>query len=97
MDIVVAHDRPETPHQAIEIQERLRGLVDLEDGCPQEIVTVTGLDVAYDEETGLIAAAVVTLATADFRVVEKRTVVSEVTFRHADRLARDALKEAISA
>jgi deoxyribonuclease V len=161
VDIVVAHDRPETPRQAIEIQERLRGLVDLEDGCPQEIVTVTGLDVAYDEETGLIAAAAVTLATADFRVVEKRTVVSEVTFpyepgrergsstplvddgevvgmvlrtqdgvkpvyvsvghkisldhacrevlrlcpefrqpettRHADRLARDALKEAIAA
>lgn len=76
----MAHDRPETPRQAIEIQERLRGLVDLEDGCPQEIVTVTGLDVAYDEETGLIAAAAVTLATADFRVVEKRAVVSEVTF-----------------
>ncbi|WP_037317222.1 deoxyribonuclease V [Amycolatopsis orientalis] len=80
MDIVTAHDRPSTAAEAIEIQETLRGLVDREDRCPQEIVTVTGLDVAYDEGGGLIAAAAVTLETAEFRVVEKRTVVSEVSF-----------------
>lgn len=79
MDILAAHDRPDSPRQAIGIQESLRGLVDLEDRCPQEIVTVTGLDVAYDEGSGLIAAAAVTL-DADFRVVEKRTVVSEISF-----------------
>ncbi|WP_409490581.1 deoxyribonuclease V [Amycolatopsis sp. cmx-11-12] len=80
MDIVTAHDRPNTIAEAIEIQEALRGLVDREDRCPQQILTVTGLDVAYDEGSGLIAAAAVTLETADFRVVEKRTVVSEVSF-----------------
>ncbi|WP_414939839.1 deoxyribonuclease V [Amycolatopsis sp. cmx-11-51] len=80
MDIVTTHDRPNTTAEAIELQETLRGLVDREDRCPQEIVTVTGLDVAYDEDSGLIAAAAVTLETADFRVVEKRTVVSEVSF-----------------
>ncbi|WP_410655254.1 endonuclease V [Amycolatopsis sp. lyj-112] len=79
MDIVAAQDRPNTAAEAIGIQESLRGLVDLEDRCPQEIVTVTGLDVAYDEASGLIAAAAVTL-DADFRVVEERTVVSEVSF-----------------
>ncbi|MEU3620893.1 endonuclease V [Amycolatopsis coloradensis] len=80
MDIVTAHDRPNTTAEAIEIQETLRGLVDREDRCPQQILTVTGLDVAYDEGSGLIAAAAVTLDTTDFRVVEKRTVVSEVSF-----------------
>ncbi|MBB5852859.1 endonuclease V [Amycolatopsis umgeniensis] len=80
MDIVTAHDRPNTPREAIEIQETLRGLVDLEDRCPQEILTVTGLDVAYDEPSGLIAAAAVTLDTSGFRVVEERTVVSRVSF-----------------
>nr|WP_246481258.1 endonuclease V [Amycolatopsis umgeniensis] len=58
----------------------MRGLVDLEDRCPQEILTVTGLDVAYDEPSGLIAAAAVTLDTSGFRVVEERTVVSRVSF-----------------
>ncbi|MFD6071974.1 MULTISPECIES: deoxyribonuclease V [Amycolatopsis] len=80
MDIVTAHDRPGTPQEAIGIQETLRGLVELEDRCPQEIVTVTGLDVAYDEDSGLIAAAAVTLETGGFRVVEKRTVVSRISF-----------------
>ncbi len=80
MDIVAAHDRPNTVAEAIGIQEALRGLVDPEDRCPQEIVTVTGLDVAYDEGSGLIAAAAVTLETSGFRVVEQRTVVSEVSF-----------------
>ncbi len=80
MDIVSAHDRPNTVAEAIGIQEALRGLVDPEDRCPQEIVTVTGLDVAYDEGSGLIAAAAVTLETSGFRVVEQRTVVSEVSF-----------------
>ncbi|KFU82726.1 Endonuclease V [Amycolatopsis lurida] len=80
MDIVTAHDRPSTPQEAIGIQETLRGLVELEDRCPQEIVTVTGLDVAYDEDSGLIAAAAVTLETGGFRVVEKRTVVSRISF-----------------
>ncbi|WP_410600455.1 deoxyribonuclease V [Amycolatopsis sp. lyj-90] len=80
MDIVSAHDRPNTVAEAIGIQEALRGLVDPEDRCPQEIVTVTGLDVAYDEGSGLIAAAAVTLETSGFSVVEQRTVVSEVSF-----------------
>ncbi|KZB87551.1 deoxyribonuclease V [Amycolatopsis regifaucium] len=80
MDIVTAHDRPNTVAEAIEIQETLRGLVDRGDRCPQEIVTVTGLDVAYDEERGLIAAAAVTLEASGFRVVEKRTVVSGISF-----------------
>ncbi|WP_340687046.1 deoxyribonuclease V [Amycolatopsis coloradensis] len=80
MDIVTAHDRPSTPQEAIGIQETLRDLVELEDRCPQEIVTVTGLDVAYDEDSGLIAAAAVTLEIDGFRVVEKRTVVSRISF-----------------
>ncbi|RSN65920.1 endonuclease V [Amycolatopsis sp. WAC 04182] len=80
MDIVTEHDRPSTPQEAVRIQETLRGLVELEDCCPQEIVTVTGLDVAYDEDSGLIAAAAVTLETGGFRVVEKRTVVSRISF-----------------
>ncbi|QRP47071.1 endonuclease V [Amycolatopsis sp. FDAARGOS 1241] len=62
-----------------EVQDRLRGEVDLTDACPHP-ATVTGLDVAYDPAGPRIAAAAVTLALDDLRVIEERVVTGEVTF-----------------
>jgi deoxyribonuclease V len=70
---------PSTPAEAVAVQERLRGLVDLTDDGPELPPTVTGLDVAYDDAGG-IAAAVVTLETAGLTVVEERTVRAEAVF-----------------
>ena len=72
-------DWPVTAAEAVAVQERLRGLVETVDGCPELPPTVTGLDVAYDDRDG-IAAAVVTLDTADLSVVEERTVRATATF-----------------
>ena len=72
-------DWPATAAEALAVQERLRGLVETVDGCPELPPTVTGLDVAYDERDG-ITAAVVTLNTADLSVVEQRTIRATASF-----------------
>ncbi|WP_410596615.1 endonuclease V [Amycolatopsis sp. lyj-23] len=72
-------DWPATAEEALAVQERLRGLVDLTDDLPELPPTVTGLDVAYDE-TGHIAAAAVTLETAGLTVVEQRTHRAQAAF-----------------
>ena len=79
MHIVDLPEWPATADEAIAVQERLRGLVDVSGGAPELPPTVTGLDVAYDDGDR-IAAAVVTLDTADLRVVEERTVRATATF-----------------
>ncbi|WP_410609964.1 endonuclease V [Amycolatopsis sp. lyj-109] len=72
-------DWPSTVEEALAVQDRLRGRVDLTDDCPELPPTVTGLDVAYDD-TGGIVAAVVTLETAGLTVVEERTHRARATF-----------------
>ncbi|MET8847625.1 endonuclease V [Amycolatopsis sp. NPDC004625] len=72
-------DWPATIGEALAVQERLRGLVDLADDCPELPPTVTGLDVAYDGDGG-VAAAVVTLETAGLTVVEARTHRAKAVF-----------------
>ncbi|MDS0137581.1 MULTISPECIES: endonuclease V [unclassified Amycolatopsis] len=72
-------DWPSTVEEALAVQERLRGRVDLADDCPELPPTVTGLDVAYDGAGG-IAAAVVTLETAGLTVVEERTHRAKAVF-----------------
>ncbi|MFJ1760470.1 endonuclease V [Amycolatopsis sp. NPDC088138] len=78
-DLVHTEDWPTTIADALAVQERLRGLVDVTDDCPELPPTVTGLDVAYDAADG-IAAAVVTLETAGLTVVEERTVRAKAVF-----------------
>ncbi|MET7989639.1 endonuclease V [Amycolatopsis sp. NPDC005232] len=70
---------PVTIPEAREVQDALRGRVDLTDACPAP-ATVTGLDVAYDPAGTRIAAAAVTLALDDLRVVEERVITGRVTF-----------------
>jgi deoxyribonuclease V len=77
--LVPIEDWPATVEEALAVQERLRDRVDRADGCPELPPTVTGLDVAYDEEDG-IAAAVVTLETAGLTVVEQRTHRAKAAF-----------------
>jgi deoxyribonuclease V len=77
--LVHTGDWPTTIVDALAVQERLRGLVDLADGCAELPPTVTGLDVAYDDTDG-IAAAVVTLETAGLTVVEQRTHRAKAVF-----------------
>ncbi|MEU0537055.1 endonuclease V [Amycolatopsis tolypomycina] len=72
-------DWPSTTEEALAVQDRLRGRVELADDCPELPPTVTGLDVAYDDD-GDIAAAVVTLETAGLTVVEERTHRARAVF-----------------
>ena len=72
-------DWPSTIEDALAVQERLRGRVDRTDDCPELPPTVTGLDVAYDGDGG-IAAAAVTLETAGLTVVEERTHRAKAVF-----------------
>ncbi|WP_206797780.1 endonuclease V [Amycolatopsis sp. MtRt-6] len=72
-------DWPSTIEEALAVQERLRGRVELADDCPELPPTVTGLDVAYDDADG-ITAAVVTLETAGLTVVEERTHRAKAVF-----------------
>jgi deoxyribonuclease V len=78
-DLVHTGDWPSTAEEALAVQERLLGRVQLTDDCPELPPTVTGLDVAYDDAGG-IAAAVVTLETAGLTVVEERTHRAEAVF-----------------
>ncbi|MFI5591505.1 endonuclease V [Amycolatopsis sp. NPDC051758] len=72
-------DWPSTIEDALAVQERLRGRVDLTDDCAELPPTVTGLDVAYGTSDE-IAAAVVTLETAGLTVVEERTHRAKAVF-----------------
>ncbi|NBH12451.1 endonuclease V [Amycolatopsis sp. SID8362] len=72
-------DWPSTAAEALAVQEALRGRVEFTDDLPELPPTVTGLDVAYDEDDG-IAAAVVTLETAGLTVVEERTHRAKAVF-----------------
>jgi deoxyribonuclease V len=77
--LVHTGDWPTTIDDALAVQERLRGRVDVTDDCPELPPTVTGLDVAYGERDE-IAAAVVTLETAGLTVVEERTHRAKAVF-----------------
>ena len=86
MEIAELHDWPTTESAAVDIQLRLRSLVDLDDSCPEVVETVTGLDVAYDKTTNRIAATAVTIDSENFATIEERTVISEVSFPYAPGL-----------
>jgi deoxyribonuclease V len=77
--LVHTGDWPTTIEDALAVQERLRGRVDVTDDCPELPPTVTGLDVAYGTSDE-IAAAVVTLETAGLTVVEERTHRAKAAF-----------------
>lgn len=73
---------PASEAEAVAEQERLRNLVDLDAEGPDPATggTVAGVDVAYDEASGRLAAAVVVLDLATLEVVEQATATGGAAF-----------------
>jgi deoxyribonuclease V len=83
----VIHEWPGTVQEAVEIQQRLRGLVDARWPQPPPAVrTVAGLDVAYAAGSDLVAAAVAVLDARSLKVVETATAVGEARFPYVPGL-----------
>ncbi|MEU7339003.1 endonuclease V [Streptomyces sp. NPDC007074] len=78
---------PATEEQARATQDELRGLVVLDEpGPPPGTGTVTGVDVAYDDERDLVVAAAVVLDAASLRVVAEATAAGRVPFPYVPGL-----------
>ncbi|MFI9645389.1 endonuclease V [Streptomyces sp. NPDC052040] len=78
---------PATEEEARAVQDELRGRVALDEpGPPPGTGRVTGVDVAYDDERGVVAAAAVVLDAATLDVVEEATAVGEVSFPYVPGL-----------
>ncbi|WP_030620679.1 endonuclease V [Streptomyces sclerotialus] len=69
-------------------QDRLRRHVILDDPGPEPgfAGTVAGVDVAYDDERGVVAAAAVALDARTLRVVDEATAVGPVSFPYVPGL-----------
>ncbi|MFJ9694203.1 endonuclease V [Kitasatospora sp. NPDC101183] len=79
-------DWPATEAQALAEQERLRPLVRaLDDGDPPGRL-IAGVDVAYDDEHDLVAAAAVLLDRDTLDVVEEATAVGRIAFPYVPGL-----------
>ncbi|MFF9124105.1 endonuclease V [Streptomyces sp. NPDC014889] len=78
---------PATEEQARAVQDELRRRVVLDEpGPPPGAGHVTGVDVAYDDERNLVAAAAVVLDAATLRVVAEATAVGRVSFPYVPGL-----------
>ncbi|MFJ9031740.1 endonuclease V [Streptomyces sp. NPDC102274] len=78
---------PEGETEARAIQDELRGLVVRDEpGPPPATGLVTGVDVAYDDERDVVAAAAVVLDAATLAVVEEATAVGAVAFPYVPGL-----------
>ncbi|MED7827439.1 endonuclease V [Streptomyces chiangmaiensis] len=80
-------DWPATEAEARAVQDELRGRVILDEpGPPPGTGCVTGVDVAYDDERGVVAAAAVVLDAATLAVVAEATAVGAVSFLYVPGL-----------
>ncbi|MEV6117060.1 endonuclease V [Streptomyces sp. NPDC052109] len=78
---------PATEDEARAVQDELRGRVLLDERGPQPGTgRVTGVDVAYDDELDLVAAAAVVLDAATLDVVAEATAVGRVSFPYVPGL-----------
>ncbi|MFI2758646.1 endonuclease V [Streptomyces echinatus] len=78
---------PASEEEARAVQDELRGRVVLgEPGPPPGTGRVTGVDVAYDDELDLVAAAAVVLDAATLDVVAEATAVGRVSFPYVPGL-----------
>lgn len=78
---------PATEEEARAVQDELRGRVILDEpGPPPGTGPVTGVDVAYDDERGVVAAAAVVLDAATLAVLTEATAVGEVSFPYVPGL-----------
>ncbi|MFE7836706.1 endonuclease V [Streptomyces sp. NPDC057474] len=78
---------PATEEQALAVQDELRGKVVLDEaGPPPGTGHVTGVDVAYDDERDVVAAAAVVLDAATLGVVAEATAIGQVSFPYVPGL-----------
>ncbi|MEE1762254.1 MULTISPECIES: endonuclease V [unclassified Streptomyces] len=78
---------PATEEQALAVQDELRGKVVLDEtGPPPGTGHVTGVDVAYDDERDVVAAAAVVLDAATLDVVAEATAIGQVSFPYVPGL-----------
>ncbi|MGQ4415834.1 endonuclease V [Streptomyces sp. SAS_269] len=78
---------PATEEEARAVQDELRGRVVLDEpGPPPGSGRVTGVDVAYDDERDLVAAAAVVLDAATLEVVAETTAVGRISFPYVPGL-----------
>lgn len=77
---------PATAAEAEAVQERLRGRLVLDEAGPQVVRTVAGLDVAYEEGSDRLAAAVVVLDAGTLEVVEAAVVRTTARFPYVPGL-----------
>ncbi|MET9666970.1 endonuclease V [Streptomyces sp. NPDC006475] len=80
-------DWPADEATAIAVQDELRTRVVLDEpGPPPSSGLVTGVDVAYDDERDVVAAAAVVLDAVTLDVVEEATAVGRVAFPYVPGL-----------
>lgn len=78
---------PADETEARAVQDELRGRVVLDEpGPPAGTGLVTGVDVAYDDERDVVAAAAVVLDAATLAVVDEATAVGRVAFPYVPGL-----------
>jgi deoxyribonuclease V len=78
---------PATEEAALAVQDALRARLVLdEEGPPPGAGPVTGVDVAYDDERGVLAAAAVTLDAATLAVTGRAVAVGPVAFPYVPGL-----------
>ncbi|MEU0228040.1 endonuclease V [Streptomyces sp. NPDC006284] len=83
----IPDDWPATEERARAVQDGLRARVVLhEPGPPPGTGMVTGVDVAYDDERDVVAAAAVVLDAATLDVVAEATAVGRISFPYVPGL-----------
>ncbi|MFI8890115.1 endonuclease V [Streptomyces paradoxus] len=83
----IPEDWPTTEEQARAVQDELRAHVILDAaGPPPGAGRVTGVDVAYDDERDVVAAAAVVLDASSLEVVAEATAVGRVSFPYVPGL-----------
>ncbi|WP_433601670.1 endonuclease V [Nocardia sp. CA-135953] len=86
MRVTAPTDWPTTADEAMAIQDALRPLVITTGPHPPHFRTVAGLDSAYDDETGIAAAAAVVLDSATLDPVDTAVAHGPVTFPYVPGL-----------
>ncbi|MFJ6551553.1 endonuclease V [Streptomyces luteogriseus] len=85
--VPIPEDWPATEEQAHAVQDALRARVILDEpGPPPGQGHVTGVDVAYDDERDVVAAAAVVLDASSLGVVAEATAVGRVSFPYVPGL-----------
>lgn len=85
--VEIPADWPANEEQARAVQDGLRARVVLDEpGPPPKTGRVTGVDVAYDDERDVVAAAAVVLDAATLDVVAEATAVGRISFPYVPGL-----------